>query len=498
MPPGELRLGRRAQTRGSTSGQRQVKIAVVRAGRGLRSRKVLIPAAGDRPAPVHLNLLRLVSTVSLSRSLLQGPAGDSPAGIALKRYVARLGRIGRVLRLLHIGHFLADERFSLESLKRFGKGNCVLKAWFGVENSRELKTLIPGTLVCLAVTALGSWLSQPLGQAVLSWQGAKAEGGKSPISGVVLAIVLGVLICNLLKLPESLGPGLKFCVKKVLRLGIILIGLKLSLLEVAKLGLAGIPVVVAAIVTGLLCIRWFNDKLGLPPRLGTLIAAGTSICGVTAVVSTAPVIDAEEKEVAYAVANVTCFGLIGMLVYPYLAPHILATSEQIGLFLGTAIHDTAQVMGAALTRKEVFQDDISFRVATVTKMTRNLFLAVVVPLLAWDYSRRHEQDREQVKWTKLLPAFVLGFVALSLVRTVVDAFVLVEPQAWKSFVNLFGDQLGARWCLGMAMAGVGLQTRMDVFKGVGFKPFLVGMVGALLVGLTGFIMASLLGGWVVL
>ncbi len=374
----------------------------------------------------------------------------------------------------------------------------MLKAWFGVDKPQELKTLVPGALLCLIVTAAGAWLSQPLGRAVLTLQGANANNGKSPVSAVVLAILIGVLLCNLFKLPQALAPGLDFCVKKVLRLGIILIGLKLSLLEVAKLGLAGVPVVLAAIVTGLLTIRWFNSRLGLPPRLGTLIAAGTSICGVTAVVSTAPVIEAEEKEVAYAVANVTCFGLIGMLVYPYLAPHILATSEQIGLFLGTAIHDTSQVMGAALTRKEVFHDDISFRVATVTKMTRNLFLAVVVPLLSWDYSRKHREDMEKVSWTQLLPGFVLGFVGLSLLRTLVDSFALVDPQTWKGIVHLFGDQLGAHWCLGMAMSGVGLQTRTDVFKGVGFKPFLVGLVGALFVGLAGLIMASLLGRWVVL
>ena len=122
-------------------------------------------------------------------------------------------------------------------------------------------------------------------------------------------------------------------------------------------------------------MTWFNRKLGLPPRLGMLIAAGTSICGVTAIVSTAPAIEADEREVAYAVANVVAFGLFGMLTYPYLAHAVLGSSETIGLFLGTAVHDTSQVVGAALTYKQVYNDDIVLRVATVTKLTRNIFLA---------------------------------------------------------------------------------------------------------------------------
>ena len=136
----------------------------------------------------------------------------------------------------------------------------------------------------------------------------------------------------------------KFSTTTLLRLGIVLVGIRLSVFDVLKLGLAGVPVVVAAIATGLTVVTWLNRKLGLPPRLGTLIAAGTSICGVTAIVSTAPAIDADEREVAYAVANIVAFGLFGMLVYPYLAHALLTHSESIGLFLGTAIHDTSQVV----------------------------------------------------------------------------------------------------------------------------------------------------------
>ena len=167
----------------------------------------------------------------------------------------------------------------------------------------------------------------------------------------------------------------------------MLVGIRLSLFDVVKLGVAGLPVVLAAIATGLIFVTWFNRKLGLPPRLGILIAAGTSICGVTAIVSTAPAIEADEREVAYAVANVVAFGLFGMLTYPYLAHAVLGSSETIGLFLGTAVHDTSQVMGAALTYKQVYDDQVVLNVATVTKLTSNIFLAAVIPILTWMHVR---------------------------------------------------------------------------------------------------------------
>ena len=113
---------------------------------------------------------------------------------------------------------------------------------------------------------------------------------------------------------------------------------------------------------------------------------------MTAIVSTAPAIDADEREVAYAVANVVAFGLFGMLVYPYLAHALLPGSAAIGLFLGTAVHDTSQVVGAALTYRQIYGDDVVLRVATVTKLTRNLFLAAVIPLLTWMH-RRSAQRR---------------------------------------------------------------------------------------------------------
>jgi uncharacterized integral membrane protein (TIGR00698 family) len=351
----------------------------------------------------------------------------------------------------------------------------------------------------------GFWLAGLIGQQILAAQGLT---GSSPVSGVPVAIVLGLLLRNLLPLPNSLAPGLKYATTTILRTGIILVGIRLSLFDVLKLGVFGLPVVLGAIATGLLFVTWFNRKLGLPPRLGTLIAAGTSICGVTAIVSTAPAIEADEREVAYAVANVVAFGLIGMLLYPYLAHALLSSSETIGLFLGTAVHDTSQVVGAALTYKQVYGDDVVLRVATVTKLTRNIFLAVVIPILTWMHIRSQKAIGAGaiggVVTPALVPGFVIGFVAMALVRTLGDAtlgsmgaaFGVLSADAWASLTRDLGDFWASQICLGTAMAAVGLSTNFAVFKGVGLKPFAVGMAGALVVGAVGMTLAVLLGRFV--
>ena len=375
--------------------------------------------------------------------------------------------------------------------------------------SRRVKSFsarLPGVAAAAVVMLAGFSLADVIGQALLA---ARGLTGASPVSGVPVAIVLGLLLRNLLRLPPALNPGLKFCTTTLLRLGIVLVGVKLSVVEMARLGAAGIPVVLAAITTGLVFVTWFNKRLGLPPRLGILIAAGTSICGVTAIVSTAPAIDADEREVAYAVANVVAFGLFGMLVYPYLAHALLPGSAAIGLFLGTAVHDTSQVVGAALTYRQIYADDAVLRVATVTKLTRNLFLAAVIPLLTWLHQRDGGAGHGASKasnWRSLVPLFVIGFVGMAMVRSLGDTMLgnglralgIWDKDGWSALTALLGDQVGAQWLLGTAMAAVGLNTSFAVFRGVGLKPFAVGMAGAVVVGLVGFTMAALFGRFVTL
>jgi uncharacterized integral membrane protein (TIGR00698 family) len=383
------------------------------------------------------------------------------------------------------------------------------RAVFGVKRFGDIPRLLPGALLAAAVMLAALPVADLLGDLLLRLRGVDPAGKASPVSGVTVAILLGLVVGNAVKLAPAFRAGIEFSVKKLLRLGIILVGIKLSVLDVLKLGAVGVPVVVVAIACGLFFVTWLNRALRLPEKLGVLIAAGTGICGVTAIVSTAPAIKADDEEVAYAVANITLFGLLGMILYPYFIPPLLTTSEQIGLFLGVAVHDTAQVVGAAMAYKEIVGDEKVLQAATVTKLTRNLFLAVVVPGLAYLHWRNRRRDglhaeRDPLDLRQLLPFFVLGFVLMAAVRSIGDAtlqrgglaFWLWDAARWKAITHAVGEAWGARYLLGTAMAAVGLGTRFSVFRGVGLKPFAVGLAGALLVGLAGLAMALLFGQFV--
>lgn len=246
-------------------------------------------------------------------------------------------------------------------------------------------------------------------------------------------------------------------------------------------------------------------------RLGTLIASGTGICGVTAIMATSPVIKAKEDEISYAVANITIFGLTGMMLYPFLANFIFGDDPvKAGLFLGTAIHDTAQVTGAALIYDQFFQTEAVVEAATVTKLTRNLFIIAIIPLVSYLFYRNAGKNSEGTgtelpKWYTFIPLFVIGFLILSLVRTVGDAtlenvgtaFGLFAPDTWEGiYTNL--SSFGTTYLLGIAMAGVGLSTNFKMFKGIGIKPFYIGFTAAIAVGVVSVVMISLFGGLVVI
>lgn len=370
------------------------------------------------------------------------------------------------------------------------------KALLGVQ-ARELPALLPG----LSMTAVLAWLSLILSDFI----GMQLLGfAKSPVSAGMTAILLGLLVGNAVTLPATVKPGLAFAVKKVLRLGIILLGIRLSVFDVFKLGAQGLPVILLGVAGALVLTSRVNAWLKLPKRLGTLIAVGTSICGVSAIVAAAPAIEAEEEEVAYAIAVITVFGIVATLLYPYIARLLFAgDAVRAGLFLGTAIHDTSQVTGAGLVYAEVFNAPTALDVATVAKLVRNVFMVGVIPLMAFRCHREAPCAQQKTDLRTLLPVFILGFLALAVLRSVGDAGLNAGVKAlglwaapgWKALLE--GVNTWALNFLVMALAGVGLSTRFDRLKGLGFKPFLVGLAAALAVGVMSFVTISALGLFVV-
>jgi uncharacterized integral membrane protein (TIGR00698 family) len=364
----------------------------------------------------------------------------------------------------------------------------------------EIPRLLPGLVLTIGFAWVSIWLSEYIGVNILGF-------AKTPISAVIVVLLLGLGIGNALSLPKGLEHGFTFAIKKVLRLGIILLGIRLSIFDVFKLGAMGVPIVLLCILSALLFTTALNRWLKLPERLGTLVAIGTSICGVSAIVAAAPAIDAKDEEVSYAVAVITVFGIIATFVYPYAAYHVFAgDAVKSGLFLGTSVHETAQVTGAAMIFSEVHSLPLGLDVATVTKMVRNVFMAFVIPLMALYYSRR-KTDKQMVTETqtsisKLFPLFIVGFLTCALIRSIGDAgieaggsaFGLWPSAAWKDIHS--GINHWAANLLVIALAGVGLNTRFHVLKELGLKPFIVGLGAALVVGLVSFVAIAILGAFV--
>ncbi len=318
---------------------------------------------------------------------------------------------------------------------------------------------------------------------------------KSPVSPIMMAILLGLLVRNTITLPAAFNPGIRFCLVRMLRLGIILLGIRLSLAQVGEIGVRSLPVIIGVIIAALLIVTFVSRRVGLSGRLGTLIAVGTSICGATAIVATAPTIGAKEDEVSYAVACIALFGVISMLTYPFAAHWFFdADAFRSGLFLGTAVHDTSQVAGAGMVYEQYFGDPAALDTATVTKLIRNLGMVIIIPLMSILYHRQSAEGSKAPPWWSMIPLFVVGFALMSLVRTVGDmgdtAFGIIQAEQWHNIIDTVKTIAG--WCLAIAMAAVGLGTSIKSLLHIGLKPLGVGLFSALLVGLVSLSLISLL------
>ncbi len=336
-----------------------------------------------------------------------------------------------------------------------------------------------GIGLAVAISILAAVAADWVGTALLGF-------AKSPVSAILVAIVLGMLVANTVSLPAGLRSGLDFCTTFILRIGIMLLGIRLSLLSAGQFTLVALPFVLAAIFVGLLVVGLVGRRLGLSRQLSGLIAVGTSICGCTAIVATAPLIRASESEISYAVACITVFGLAAMFFYPPLAHYAFADQPALaGLFLGTSIHETAQVAGAGLMYEAQYNSPVAMELATVTKLVRNLCMIAVIPLVGILYgSERGSGATGRVNYLAMVPWFIVGFALMSALRTIGDqgelAFGILQPAQWDQLVLLLRES--AERCLLVAMAAVGLTSMFAGMRSIGLRPFALGLFAAVLVG----------------
>lgn len=324
---------------------------------------------------------------------------------------------------------------------------------------------------------------------------AASEACGVVVPSVPAAVALGACLSSAGAVPAACAPGLAAASGTCLRAGIAAVGLKLSAPDVARLGAGALPAAALTVGAGLLATPALARAAGLTPRLGALLAAGTGICGITAVSAVAPAIGCASAETAAAVANVVAYGSVGMILHPHLARAAFPpgpdarNSERAGIFLGLAVHDTAQVMGAGMTYKQAYGDDATLRAAVVTKLTRNALLAGAVPYLAW----RFAGEAAKGKAVPLLPGFLVAFLAMAALRSAGDASVsssgvalgVLDADTWQSGVTLVGEKVGAQALMPTALAAVGLNTSARALRGVGLAPFVVGGAAATIVAGTG-------------
>ncbi len=348
-------------------------------------------------------------------------------------------------------------------------------------------TTLPGLALALLIAGAGQLLAD-LPNLAFGFD-------KTPISPILVSILLGLFVRNAIGLPTVYEAGLQLALKKILRVGVALLGIRLSLAATGAIGLLALPIVICCIATALFFVTRVGKLVGLPPRLSTLIAVGTAICGNSAIVAIAPVIEATDDEVSYAVGCVTLFGLIALLLYPYLG-HSLFEGDPtlVGLFLGTAIHDTAQVAGAGMVYLAQFGTPEVLDSATVTKLQRNMFMIAVIPLMAIYSSNARPGQPLKKQIQQAMPLFVFGFLGMSLLRTVGDLgdtpFGVLSPETWDRLIGWTTHT--ATLCLAVAMSAVGLGTSFSRLRGLGLKPMAVGLFAALLVGVVSYTMIKII------
>jgi uncharacterized integral membrane protein (TIGR00698 family) len=287
------------------------------------------------------------------------------------------------------------------------------------------------------------------------------------VSPLVAALVLGVLIGNMISIPEIFVPGQKFAAKKVLRFGIVLLGTQLALKQVVDLGGRELIVVVGVVALTFLGTLWLGPRLGVSKSLSLLIATGFSICGASAVAAMEGVVEADEEEVTYAIALVTLCGSLAIVLLPLLRNLIgLSDPQLFGSWVGASVHDVAQVIATSSTG-----GDPAVQAATVVKLSRVVLLAPLVACVSiWVrrsssglVAKAKKADKTRVS---VVPLFVIGFLVMIAVRT-----TGIIPENLLSKIKTI-EQV----CLASALVGLGSDVRIAKLIKVGGRPLLLALI----------------------
>jgi uncharacterized integral membrane protein (TIGR00698 family) len=291
------------------------------------------------------------------------------------------------------------------------------------------------------------------------------------LSPLVVGVALGALVANIITVPERFAPGAAFAARTLLRLGVVLLGFRLSIGDLAGLGVPGLAVV-AIVVGATFCgTQWLGRRLGVPDDLGLLVATGYSICGASAIAAMDGVVGADEEETAYAITLVTLCGTLAICVLPALAGPLGLTGDAFGSWVGASVHDVGQAIATASHGSAS-----AVATATVVKLTRVVLLAPLVAVVA---VRRRRISTGAATGTRppIIPLFVAGFIAAVAIRS---TGVVGEPT--------LGAIAGLeKAVLTVALVGLGMGVRVDRMRRLGGRPLLLGLLSWVLVGTAAYV-----------
>ncbi len=309
-----------------------------------------------------------------------------------------------------------------------------------------------------------------------------ATGGQ--VSAILCAVLFGILWRNLAGAGRWAEPGLEFASLRLLRIGIALVGLRLTLALLAGVSVVALPVVIACIAVALIVGVGLGWLFGVSPGIRRLLAAGTAICGCTAIIAIAPLVKAREQDIGISIACVVLFGSVAMVAYPWAAHALFGTDvAAAALFFGASIQDTSQVVGAAMIYAEQFDAPEVVAIAGLTKFLRTFGLLVLVPAAAmWMARTEAKEGRARTNGLRasVLPGFVIAFLVLVGVRTAGDAWL--DGPMWQAFLGY--AQQASELLLLCGMAAVGLDITFAHLREAGWKPLAVAFLAAMATGAT--------------
>jgi uncharacterized integral membrane protein (TIGR00698 family) len=359
------------------------------------------------------------------------------------------------------------------------------------------RRVVPGVLVAIVLAVLAKSLSDSIAQGAVGLP-------KIPLSPVLYAVLIGMLWRNTLGVPAWTSEGLNWAMHRLLRIGIALVGLRLTLAGASAIALTALPVALGCLATALLAGIVIARLLAVPRKLGVLLAIGTAVCGCTAVVAMSPVIRAKHAETAFAVTCIVLFGCVAMLLYPWIAGHFFGHSPvHAGVFLGTAIHDTSQVIGSALIYSQQSGAPEALAAASVAKLLRNLSIVVLIPAAAWLVRRQEalevagpmQPSRDAIQpldprlsggplrapQSGAVPLFVFAFIVFVVIRTVGDGIFHADAPLWRAAVNT--GQSASELFLVCGMTAVGLSVSFNDMWRIGWRPLAAGFLVATAAGI---------------